>query len=57
MDIGVILKLIPWSFVSDIVIEVAPEDLNLKQILFVELDEICAKHTILSTNTSTISVT
>lgn len=41
----------------DWVIEAAVEDLDVKQAIFAELDEICPPHTILSTNTSSISIT
>jgi 3-hydroxybutyryl-CoA dehydrogenase len=41
----------------DIVIEAVNEDLNLKQGVFKKLDEMCPKHTILATNTSTMSIT
>ena len=42
---------------SDLIIEAVPEDLHLKQKIFKQLDEICPPHTILATNTSTISIT
>jgi len=42
---------------ADIVIEAIPEELVLKQRVFKEIDEICMPHTILATNTSTISIT
>ena len=42
---------------ADLVIEAVPEDLNLKQQTFKQLDQLCPKHTILATNTSTISIT
>jgi 3-hydroxybutyryl-CoA dehydrogenase len=41
----------------DLVIEAAPERLDLKQKIFGQLDAICAPHTILATNTSSLSVT
>lgn len=41
----------------DLVIEAIPEDINLKQQIFKQLDEVCPGHTILATNTSTISIT
>ena len=41
----------------DLVIEAVPEDLNMKQQIFKELDESCPAHTVLATNTSTISIT
>ena len=40
----------------DLVIEVVPEDMNLKKKVFAEIDKICPKHTILSTNTSCLSI-
>jgi len=42
---------------ADVVIEAVNEDLDLKQDTFRKLDEICPKHTVLATNTSTISIT
>ena len=42
---------------SDLVVEAASEDLNLKLKIFKELDQICAPNTILATNTSSISIT
>lgn len=41
---------------ADYVIESIPEILELKQELFNELDKICPKHTILSSNTSSLSL-
>ncbi|MBI4064103.1 MAG: 3-hydroxybutyryl-CoA dehydrogenase [Elusimicrobia bacterium] len=41
---------------SDIVIEAAPENLDLKRDLFAKLDNICAPRTILATNTSSIPI-
>lgn len=41
----------------DMVIEAVPEILGLKQKIFAELAEICPKHAILATNTSSISIT
>jgi 3-hydroxybutyryl-CoA dehydrogenase len=38
----------------DFVIEAAPENLELKQNLFKQLDEFCPKHTILASNTSSL---
>lgn len=42
---------------ADLVIEAVPEELGLKQKIFKILDETCPPHTILATNTSTISIT
>jgi 3-hydroxybutyryl-CoA dehydrogenase len=40
-----------------LVIEAIPEDLTLKQELFSELNRICQPHTVLASNTSSISIT
>lgn len=42
---------------SDLVIEAAPENMILKKTLFKALDQVCMPHTILATNTSSLSVT
>jgi 3-hydroxybutyryl-CoA dehydrogenase len=42
---------------ADLVVEAATENSVLKAKIFKELDEICAKNTILATNTSSISIT
>ena len=42
---------------ADLVVEAATENSALKVKIFKELDEVCAKHTILATNTSSISIT
>jgi 3-hydroxybutyryl-CoA dehydrogenase len=41
----------------DLVIEAAPEDLNLKHDLFERLASVCGPETVLATNTSSLSVT
>lgn len=41
----------------DMVIEAVPEILGLKQKIFAELAQVCPKHAILATNTSSISIT
>ena len=41
----------------DLVIEAAPEDLELKRDLFADLAEVCGEGTILATNTSSLRVT
>lgn len=42
---------------ADLVIEAVPEDIKIKKQVFGELDRICPKHTILATNTSSLSIT
>lgn len=42
---------------AELVIEVIPEDLSLKQTLFTELDSLCPSTTILASGTSVISIT
>ncbi len=42
---------------TDLVIEAASENLEVKLKIFGELDDLCAKNTILATNTSSISIT
>ncbi len=39
---------------ADYVIEATPEDLDLKRNLFRQLDELCPKHTVLASNTSSL---
>merc|ERR1719352_998351 len=41
---------------ADMVIEAALEDIGLKQKIFAELEQVCRKDCILSTNTSTIDI-
>lgn len=41
----------------DVVIETLVEDLEIKKELFRTLDQICPKHCVLATNTSTLSIT
>ncbi|MBD0832698.1 3-hydroxybutyryl-CoA dehydrogenase [Aestuariibaculum sediminum] len=41
----------------DLVVEAATENIDLKLKIFKQLDETCAEHTILATNTSSISIT
>ncbi len=40
----------------DLVIEAVVENLDLKKRIFVELDKVCPKHTILASNTSCLSI-
>jgi 3-hydroxybutyryl-CoA dehydrogenase len=42
---------------TDLVIEAVSENLELKTKIFKQLDEVCPAHTILATNTSSISIT
>ncbi len=42
---------------AELIIEAAPENMELKKQLFAELDKICPKDTILATNTSSLSIT
>lgn len=42
---------------TELVIEAAPERMDLKKALFKQLDQICAANTILATNTSSLSIT
>jgi 3-hydroxybutyryl-CoA dehydrogenase len=42
---------------ADLVIEAAPENLELKQTIFKELDTLCSPETILASNTSVMSIT
>ncbi len=42
---------------ADLVVEAASENVNVKSAIFKQLDEICPPHTILASNTSSISIT
>jgi 3-hydroxybutyryl-CoA dehydrogenase len=42
---------------ADLVVEAASENVNIKLAIFKQLDEICPPHTILASNTSSISIT
>jgi 3-hydroxybutyryl-CoA dehydrogenase len=42
---------------ADIVVEAATENIDLKVKIFQDLDKMCPEHTILATNTSSISIT
>ena len=42
---------------ADVVIETIPENIDLKKRLYAELDNLCAPHTILASNTSSLSIT
>ena len=41
----------------DLVVEAATENMDIKLAIFSQLDELCDKHTILGSNTSSISIT
>jgi len=41
---------------AELVVEAIPEDLDVKRMLFRELDGLCGEHTILATNTSSLSI-
>lgn len=42
---------------ADLVIEAATENMEIKASIFREIDKVCKQHTILATNTSSISIT
>jgi 3-hydroxybutyryl-CoA dehydrogenase len=42
---------------ADLVVEAATENIDIKSSIFKQLDEVCDSHTILGTNTSSISIT
>lgn len=42
---------------ADLVIEAIPENMDLKKKLFEDLDRVCPSHTVLATNTSSLSIT
>jgi len=42
---------------TDLVIEAAPEDLELKRDIYADLDEHCPAHTVLASNTSSLPIT
>lgn len=42
---------------ADLVLEAAVEDLEIKRSIFSELDKLCARETILASNTSSVSIT
>jgi 3-hydroxybutyryl-CoA dehydrogenase len=43
--------------VADLVVEAAPEDMDLKRDIFADLDEVTEEGVVLGTNTSTLSIT
>ena len=42
---------------ADLVVEAATENIELKKKIFIQVDKACPGHTILATNTSSISIT
>jgi len=42
---------------ADLIVEAAPENLELKKKLFAQMDKVAPKHVILGSNTSTLSIT
>src|SRR5258708_26547042 len=42
---------------ADLIIEAAPEDMELKREIFASLSALCSPHAILATNTSSLSIT
>ncbi|NJX14249.1 3-hydroxyacyl-CoA dehydrogenase family protein [Tamlana crocina] len=56
-NISTFTKILSGIQKADLVVEAATENLNLKLRIFKELDETCAEHTILASNTSSISIT
>ena len=55
--LGLTTNLIEAVFDADLVIEAIPEDLALKRETFKNIAQCCSRHTILATNTSSMSVT
>lgn len=56
-NIKTFTKLEDGSKNADLVVEAASENVNVKLAIFKQLDEICPPHTILASNTSSISIT
>jgi 3-hydroxybutyryl-CoA dehydrogenase len=56
-NISTVTSLLEGVKNADLVVEAATENFVLKAKIFKALDEICAKNTILATNTSSISIT
>lgn len=52
--IGFTSELAPVAATADLVIEAATEKLEVKKLIFSQLDELTPKHTILATNSSTL---
>jgi 3-hydroxybutyryl-CoA dehydrogenase len=56
-NIKTFTKLEDCATTADLVVEAASENVNVKLAIFKQLDEICPPHTILASNTSSISIT
>jgi 3-hydroxybutyryl-CoA dehydrogenase len=56
-NIKTFTKLEDCATTADLVVEAASENVNIKLAIFKQLDEICPPHTILASNTSSISIT
>ena len=56
-NIKTFTKLENCAKTADLVVEAASENVNIKLGIFKQLDEICPPHTILASNTSSISIT
>lgn len=56
-NITVYSDLTKASATADLVVEAASENIDIKLKIFKQLDEICPKHAILASNTSSISIT
>ena len=56
-NIKTFTKLEDCAKTADLVVEAASENVNVKLAIFKQLDEICPPHTILASNTSSISIT
>ncbi len=56
-NIKTFTKLEEGAAQADLVVEAASENVNVKLAIFKQLDEICLPHTVLASNTSSISIT
>jgi 3-hydroxybutyryl-CoA dehydrogenase len=56
-NITVFTDLTKAAAMADLVVEAASENIDIKLKIFKQLDEICPEHTILASNTSSISIT
>lgn len=58
----IVSRIIPVANINDLadcglIVEAIIEDLNIKQLVFKQLEELCSSNTILASNTSSISIT